>query len=95
MRITRPLLAALAMTALSPIIDTAPADAQAATCRPWCVYYGGGGRGGGTNCGFISYEQCMWTAQGSDVCMPNGFCPPHPGARGGPPGSDDGWSRRR
>jgi hypothetical protein len=95
MRLTRPLMAALALTALSPIIDTAPADAQTATCRPWCVYYGGGGgRGGGTNCGFISYEQCMWTAQGSDVCMPNGFCPPQPGARGGPPGSD-GWGRRR
>ncbi len=85
MKMIRPLLAALALTALSPVIDPAPADAQAAPpCRPWCVHYGGGGRGGGTNCGFISYEQCMWTAQGNDVCMPNGFCPP---------GQGDDWRR--
>ena len=95
MNIIRPLVAGLAFTALSPIIDTAPSSAQTATCRPWCVHYGGSGRGGGgTNCGFISYEQCMWTAQGSDICMPNGSCPPKSGAKGGPPGYDD-WSRRR
>jgi hypothetical protein len=50
--------------------------AQTAPCRPWCVHYGSGGGGGATNCGFISYEQCMWTAQGPDMCMPNGACPP-------------------
>ena len=53
--------------------------AQTAPCRPWCVYYGGGG-GGGTNCGFISLEQCKWTARGADMCMPNGACPPGTGA---------------
>jgi hypothetical protein len=71
----RPLTAALALTVLAPIIDSGPAVAQTATCRPWCVHYSGS-RGGGTNCGFISFEQCMWTAQGADICMPNGFCPP-------------------
>jgi hypothetical protein len=92
--IIRTVLAGLVLAALTPLAPST-ADAQTATCRPWCVIYGGGGgRGGGTNCGFTSYEQCMWTAQGSDMCMPNGFCPPKSSARGGRPGYDD-WSRRR
>jgi|RhiMetdeSRZDD1v2_1073273.scaffolds.fasta_scaffold599919_1 Protein of unknown function (DUF3551) len=91
MKITRPLLVTLALTGLAPVQAT-PADAQTYNCRPWCVHYGGGGgRGGGTNCGFTSYEQCMWTAQGSDVCLVNQFCPPQ-GARGSWQGYDD---RRR
>jgi len=24
---------------------------------PWCAYYSGGDDGGGTNCGFITFEQ--------------------------------------
>lgn len=38
---------------------------------PWCAYYGGGrfGGGGGTNCGFVSFEQCMATVRGI-----GGFC---------------------
>jgi hypothetical protein len=32
---------------------------------PWCaIYSDGGAAGGGTNCGFISFEQCMATANG-------------------------------
>lgn len=31
---------------------------------PWCAYYGGGGDGGGTNRGLVTYEQCMETACG-------------------------------
>ena len=38
---------------------------------PWCVQYGG--RTGGTNCGFVSWEQCRWTASGT-----GGFCSPNP-----------------
>jgi hypothetical protein len=91
MKRTRPLLAVLTLTALAPI-DATPADAQTYHCRPWCVHYGGGGgRGGGTNCGFTSFEQCMWTAQGSDVCLVNQLCPPQ-GARDGWQGYDN---RRR
>ena len=30
---------------------------------PWCAIYSGKA-GGGTNCGFISFEQCMDTARG-------------------------------
>jgi hypothetical protein len=52
---------------------------------PWCAYYGGGDiGGGGTNCGFTTFEQCMATLSGM-----GGFCDrntqyvpsrgPHPG----------------
>ncbi len=52
-----------------------PAGAQN---YPWCAYYSGSMGGGGTNCGFISYEQCMATVSGIGVmCMRNTqFVPP-------------------
>jgi hypothetical protein len=34
---------------------------------PWCAFYTGGAVSGGTNCGFISFEQCMETARGMGV----------------------------
>ncbi len=37
------------------------ADAQN---YPWCAYYGGGDMGGGTNCGFTTFDQCMATVSG-------------------------------
>jgi Protein of unknown function (DUF3551) len=67
MKMTR-LLAVLALAALAPI-DASPAVAET-NCRPWCVHYSRGG----INCGFTSNEQCMWTAQGSDVCLVNPAC---------------------
>jgi hypothetical protein len=36
---------------------------------PWCAQYGGGTMGGGVNCGFTTYEQCMATLSGN-----GGFC---------------------
>ena len=36
---------------------------------PWCAYYGGGRGGGGTNCGFSTFEQCMAALSGN-----GGFC---------------------
>jgi len=36
---------------------------------PWCAYYDGGRGGGGTNCGFTTYQQCMATVSGI-----GGFC---------------------
>ena len=39
---------------------------------PWCAYYSSGDDGGGTNCGFITFEQCMATARGlGSNCQPN------------------------
>ena len=40
------------------------ACANAEIYYPWCAYYGGGGQGGGTNCGWSTYEQCMVTIRG-------------------------------
>lgn len=36
---------------------------------PWCAEYSGGRGGGGTNCGFTTFEQCMATVSGI-----GGFC---------------------
>jgi len=50
--------------------------AAAAIEYPWCVQYGGGHQGGGRNCGFVSYDQCMMTARGAGgMCMQNLFYP--------------------
>ena len=58
----------LAVASLSAVIDARPAAAE--VYRPWCAQYYG--RDGGTNCGFISYEQCMMTAQGAGAfCVQN------------------------
>jgi Protein of unknown function (DUF3551) len=48
----------------------APAKAQN---YPWCAYYGGGSDdGGGTNCGFTTFDQCMATVSGiGGFCMRN------------------------
>ena len=44
---------------------------------PWCAYYSGKG---GTNCGFITFEQCMDTARGlGSFCQPNTQYVPPPG----------------
>lgn len=55
-----------ALTAVS-IIATMLAYSQpvAAIEYPWCVQYTGDDGGGGRNCGFVSYEQCMMTARGA------------------------------
>jgi len=42
---------------------------------PWCVYYGG--KDGGHNCGFVSFEQCLATARGAGgICSQNPFYQP-------------------
>jgi len=48
---------------------------------PWCAYYSGGGMGGGgTNCGFTTFEQCMETARGlGSFCQRNTQYVPPPG----------------
>jgi Protein of unknown function (DUF3551) len=39
----------------------------------WCAQYGGQ-EGGGTNCGFITLEQCRTTLSGmGGFCVPNQF----------------------
>jgi hypothetical protein len=48
---------------------------------PWCAVYGGSG-GGGTNCGFLTIQQCRDTVSGiGGFCAPNQFYNPKPAAR--------------
>ena len=62
----KPLLLAIASLAAAMALCT-PAEAQN---YPWCAYYSGGeGGGGGTNCGFTTFEQCLATVSGI-----GGFC---------------------
>ena len=47
---------------------------------PWCAIYNGGAVGGGMNCGFVSFEQCMATARGlGSFCTQNTQYVPPPG----------------
>ncbi len=73
----RYLLAILGILVAAACVDT-PARAQN---YPWCEYLGGGmGGGGGRNCGFISFEQCMESARGAGSdCRQNTQYEPPPG----------------
>ena len=43
---------------------------------PWCAFYSGDGSGG-TNCGFLTLEQCRATVSGiGGFCGPNQFYNP-------------------
>lgn len=65
--------AAIGFAAASVLL---PPPASAAIEYPWCVLYAGGPSGGGKNCGFISYDQCMMTARGAGgMCIQNLFYP--------------------
>ena len=40
----------------------------------WCAVYSGGSNGGGTNCYFVTIEQCQATVSGNGgFCRTNGF----------------------
>jgi Protein of unknown function (DUF3551) len=60
---------------LAIAVLAAPAHAQ--TNYPWCSNFADGF--GGTNCGFVSYEQCMQTVRGSGgFCNKNDMYKPEP-----------------
>ena len=53
-----------------------PAEAQN---YPWCAQYGGT-PSGPTNCGFVSFEQCLATVSGiGGFCVRNNLYQPPPG----------------
>ena len=69
----------LAFSLLGGALFASPSSAE--IYRPWCAQYYGN-NGGGTNCGFVSYEQCMMTARGAGVARrpvmlpdPHGIAP--------------------
>ena len=54
-------------------MERTAAKPAAAIEYPWCAQYTGRG-GGGRNCGFVSYAQCMETVRGmGGFCEPNAF----------------------
>jgi len=79
MRLARFTLAALAAMAAGSAAHSyeMPYDPY-----PWCAIYSGDG-GGGTNCGFLTIEQCRATVSGiGGFCAPNQFYnPARPAAR--------------
>jgi Protein of unknown function (DUF3551) len=65
------LLTLLVFGALTAV--TAPIHSAAAAIEyPWCSQYAGGPTGGGRNCGFATYAQCMQNIHGM-----GGFCEPN------------------
>jgi hypothetical protein len=57
------------------IVLLAGSASEPASADPyrWCANYGGEG-GAGTNCGFITLEQCRWAISGNGgSCTPNPF----------------------
>ncbi len=61
----------LSISALGFIAAALFAGPAKAQNYPWCAIYSGSAVGGGTNCGFVSYEQCMATARGlGSFCYP-------------------------
>jgi hypothetical protein len=85
--------AMLAILVLSALALLAANDASRAEITyPWCAQHAGGGQGGGgRNCGFWTYEQCMAALSGNGgYCQANAMYrgpspgmipPPHPATR--------------
>jgi len=73
----RPLLFILGVFAAVVCFEK-PAAAQN---YPWCAYYTGGRHGGGgTNCGFTTFQQCLDTVSGiGGFCQRNTQYQPPPG----------------
>jgi hypothetical protein len=69
---------------LATLVSSGPAYAYVMPYDPypWCAAYSGDG-GGGTNCGFLTLDQCRATVSGiGGSCVPNPFYnPARPAAR--------------
>jgi hypothetical protein len=72
------LICAAALAAATSMLAT-PAQAQN---YPWCAQYSGRALGGATNCGFVSFQQCMATVSGiGGFCVRNTLYQPPAGPR--------------
>jgi hypothetical protein len=60
----RVVMTALALLTLAAWLDARPSAAQTFRHYPWCLDYNGID-GGATNCGFVTYQQCMATRMGA------------------------------
>jgi Protein of unknown function (DUF3551) len=80
MRFSIKILAVLVV--LPVVLSKAPANALPYDPYPWCADYSAGNGGGGTNCGFLTIEQCRATVSGiGGFCVPNQFYNPGPAGR--------------
>lgn len=62
------------------VLAQTPANALPYDPYPWCAVYGGRG-GGASNCGFLTWQQCMATISGmGGFCNRNQFYNPRPAA---------------
>ncbi len=62
------ILLCLSVALVAAVAVSTRAEAQN---YPWCAYYGGGmDDGGGTNCGFTTFQQCLDTVKSE---IPNTF----------------------
>jgi Protein of unknown function (DUF3551) len=76
----RSMLLILALSGSALLAGNDPSRAE--ITYPWCALYGGGGlTGGGRNCGFWTYEQCMAALSGN-----GGYCEANAMYRGPSPG---------
>lgn len=63
----------LTALALLAIVIWPAQGSAAAPVYPWCAHYLGRS-GGGHNCGFVSFEQCLATVSGiGGTCQQNPF----------------------
>jgi hypothetical protein len=69
------LFAALLVVAAVAGSKPAPAEVN----YPWCLIMGA--RDGSWNCGFVSWNQCMQTRIGMDMCVQNPRYSPAPQGR--------------
>jgi hypothetical protein len=70
-RRTRSLAVKIALAAVAAAGSiVSPRIAQAGSMAPWCAAQGGWG--GGFDCSYYNFEQCMETARGlGNYCVPN------------------------
>jgi len=69
-------------------------DAQAQN-YPWCAIYGGGSAGGGRNCGFNTFEQCLATISGiGGTCQQNTTYQPGTQNQSSIPSSRKNWQQK-
>jgi hypothetical protein len=68
----KPTSAILACIVFAAAMLTTAAPARAEEPYAWCAIYSGGRDGGGTNCGFVTWAQCMATISGiGGICQEN------------------------
>ena len=73
----------------------APGTRAQAQNYPWCAIYGGGDVGGGRNCGFTTFQQCLATVSGiGGFCQQNNTYQPGTENQSSIPSSRKNWQQK-